>query len=272
LSASDARPAASPGRLFLLAFVGTHLPLLVLLVYTLTARDRLNGGLVLLIALAATLAGTGLVFWILRYLLSPALKAARVLAGDGRAADLGTLAEDAGAAVRERDEAREALAAQSRRDPLTGLLNRQAATERITAEAAAGAPLSVVLLDVVGFGALNDERGPAAGDAALRALGEYLEAMVPRDSLLAPAWAARWGGDEFLVALRADAAAADAFVSRLLLTLPAAPPAGGAPSVPLACRAGVATYEPGDTAGSLLRRAAASVQNPAPSPIALAAA
>lgn len=86
------------------------------------------------------------------------------------------------------------------RDALTGLANRRAANERLELEAArfarSGAPLSVLMLDLDRFKAVNDRWGHAAGDEVLRALAAALRAELRACDL-----GARFGGEEFLVLL-----------------------------------------------------------------------
>jgi diguanylate cyclase (GGDEF)-like protein len=57
-------------------------------------------------------------------------------------------------------------------------------------------PLSVTLLDVDKFKAVNDTHGHAAGDAVLRSVGEYLRREFRGNDVVG-----RWGGEEFLVGL-----------------------------------------------------------------------
>src|SRR5690625_361995 len=84
-------------------------------------------------------------------------------------------------------------------DPLTGLLNRCAATARLQRESAAtpgpGQRDVVFLIDIDHFKARNDGFGHAAGDAALAAVAHELRACCRADDIVA-----RWGGEEFLVA------------------------------------------------------------------------
>ena len=86
-------------------------------------------------------------------------------------------------------------------DPLTGLLNRRAFLEVMHTELAHakryGSPFSLLLLDVDHFKLVNDTHGHAAGDQVLSAVG----ALLQRE-LRAPDTAARWGGEEFVIALR----------------------------------------------------------------------
>jgi diguanylate cyclase (GGDEF)-like protein len=83
-------------------------------------------------------------------------------------------------------------------DPLTGLLNRRAFTERLRAEVARaaryGVPVSLLLLDLDGLKKINDRNGHHAGDAVLQSLARSLQAGSRGADL-----AARWGGDEFVV-------------------------------------------------------------------------
>jgi diguanylate cyclase (GGDEF)-like protein len=97
-------------------------------------------------------------------------------------------------AQRERANALEEAAL---RDPLTGLLNRRGcerALHALLAERVA-APLSVAMVDVDHFKAINDAHGHAAGDRVLVALGQLLrEHGRPHDVV------SRLGGEEFLLA------------------------------------------------------------------------
>lgn len=83
-------------------------------------------------------------------------------------------------------------------DPLTGLLNRRAAMERLEAEMQIAfrdcTPLSLALIDLDHFKSINDRFGHARGDDVLRhfaACGR--QHLRGRDTL------ARIGGEEFLV-------------------------------------------------------------------------
>jgi len=100
------------------------------------------------------------------------------------------------------------------RDALTGLPNRRALDEFLEREVARsrrhGRPLSVALLDVDRFKAVNDAHGHPCGDAVLRAVAERLAPLVRAEDLCA-----RYGGEEFaLVLVEADHAAAVAVAER----------------------------------------------------------
>lgn len=93
--------------------------------------------------------------------------------------------------------ARAELREQSVRDALTGLANRRAALEQIGAALEGRRPgqtVGVMLLDLDGFGQLNDMHGHRAGDAVLVGVAQLLRATLRAGERLF-----RLGGDEFVV-------------------------------------------------------------------------
>jgi len=85
-------------------------------------------------------------------------------------------------------------------DAVTGLYNRAELSSRLAAEVARarryGHPLSLLMVDIDGFKAINDRHGHAGGDRALCRLAEIL-----RQQLRTCDTPGRWGGDEFCVLL-----------------------------------------------------------------------
>jgi two-component system cell cycle response regulator len=85
-------------------------------------------------------------------------------------------------------------------DMLTGLLNRRAFLDAIERERARSDrhafPLSLLLLDIDHFKRVNDGRGHAAGDAVLRGVARILASVARKSDFVA-----RWGGEEFVLAL-----------------------------------------------------------------------
>ena len=89
-----------------------------------------------------------------------------------------------------------------RRDALTGLRTRSefvARMQRAEENADQSAPVSLVLIDIDLFKAINDQHGHAFGDRVLRELGQRIEAVAPVGSLTA-----RIGGEELAILLDAD--------------------------------------------------------------------
>lgn len=97
---------------------------------------------------------------------------------------------------------------QAREDVLTGTLNRRAFEEAAAAEWSRATrhdlPLSILVIDLDHFKALNDTHGHEAGDAWLKVFAELTGNLLRREDLLC-----RYGGEEFVVLLpqtRLDAA------------------------------------------------------------------
>ncbi|WP_067862703.1 sensor domain-containing diguanylate cyclase [Neptuniibacter marinus] len=85
-------------------------------------------------------------------------------------------------------------------DPLTGLLNRRALAERYerikSIHLRNGKPLSLLMIDIDHFKAINDRGGHALGDQVLLLIAELLrDNQRPSDCI------GRWGGEEFILLL-----------------------------------------------------------------------
>lgn len=83
-------------------------------------------------------------------------------------------------------------------DALTGLNNRRRADEyfeNCAMHVSPERPLYLFLLDLDDFKAINDTYGHLEGDKALRVMADMLRSVCAQEQ----AFAARWGGDEFLV-------------------------------------------------------------------------
>lgn len=101
----------------------------------------------------------------------------------------------------------------TRLDALTGVANRRGIDERLDEEwrraQRHGRPLSVILLDVDDLKGINDARGHAAGDDALRQVASGLAALLRATDHLG-----RSGGDEFVLVCPETDEAAVAAVAR----------------------------------------------------------
>ena len=89
----------------------------------------------------------------------------------------------------------------SRRDPLTGVPNRRHVDEYVQLQwsglQSSGGLLALLLIDVDHFKAYNDRYGHPAGDQCLRHVAQALQ----QDAAASVGCVARWGGEEFMVAL-----------------------------------------------------------------------
>ena len=129
---------------------------------------------------------------------------------------ISSLPVQAGGAVISATDVTAMFQAQQRRavdavtDPLTGLRNRRGLDEGLQARREE-LPLSLLFIDLDGFKPVNDSYGHTAGDELLRTVAERITSQV-RDRDVA----ARFGGDEFVIALpRTDAQAAAGVARRL---------------------------------------------------------
>lgn len=140
-------------------------------------------------------------------------------------------------------------------DPLTGLPNRAAWSERLDYEVNAwhqrGNSLSLAMLDLDHFKRINDGYGHLAGDKVLKIIANVLSKRLrPTDFI------ARFGGEEFVL-LMPDSTLADALaVGEVLREAIAACPFHfkGEP-VTITVSMGVAQFQPGERSDLALKRA-----------------
>jgi diguanylate cyclase len=107
-------------------------------------------------------------------------------------------------------------------DPLTGLLNRRAFMEAVTHQLVDHDPsathVTLVMVDLDDFKAVNDTRGHAAGDRVLLDVADLLRRLQPPAGI-----ACRAGGEEFLIAIFGEPISAQAAAWRLCASLAALP-------------------------------------------------
>ncbi|MGY0612094.1 sensor domain-containing diguanylate cyclase [Luteimonas sp. A501] len=145
------------------------------------------------------------------------------------------------------EQAHSRLRESSRRDGLTGLYNRSHfhdAFERLLVACNQDRrPLSLLMVDLDFFKAINDEHGHLVGDDVLRAAARRIgQALRPHEALLA-----RFGGEEFVIVLpgidlRAAVAVAEE-VRRAISSAPCESQQG--PNVRISGSVGVHTVVPG---------------------------
>ena len=146
-----------------------------------------------------------------------------------------------------------------RHDQLTGALNRRGLEETFDKEAARarryGKALSVALLDLDNFKAINDTYGHHTGDEALVHLaGVVRQNLRPQDTL------ARHGGEEFILLYPdTDLEQANVTLVRLQRELTRAFFLAGDKKVLITFSAGVTDWSPEETLDAVLKRADAAM-------------
>jgi diguanylate cyclase (GGDEF)-like protein len=199
-------PKSYIGNIMMIAFVGTHVPLLTLLVhFILTSSLSVSiASRALLIALAATLIGTGVTLWALHSLLVPirmVCEALRQYLNAGHLPQLpmehtdeaGILMADTQRTVEHLDEVIHNLA---NYDALTGLPNRTLFLDRLSEIQQQAQPqgksLAVLVMDVSSVKSVNDLFGRTAGDLLLKGIADRLHKHIRENNLLS-----RIGGNRF---------------------------------------------------------------------------
>jgi diguanylate cyclase (GGDEF)-like protein len=86
-------------------------------------------------------------------------------------------------------------------DPLTRVYNRRYLTQHLASELAFAerheTSLSIILLDIDHFKAVNDDHGHQAGDRVLETVAALAAAQIRTEDVIA-----RYGGEEFMIVLR----------------------------------------------------------------------
>lgn len=138
------------------------------------------------------------------------------------------------------------------RDALTGLWNRRRSDDHLAALLAAKdpGPLSVAILDLDHFKQINDTHSHAVGDSVLRRVGDILRAIVEPVG-----YAARHGGEEFLLVIDAEAGEAARICEQVRTAVTGQAWYDVAPGLRVTGSIGVTRLRPGDDAGSVLARA-----------------
>jgi diguanylate cyclase (GGDEF)-like protein/PAS domain S-box-containing protein len=167
----------------------------------------------------------------------------------GPAAHLVMIVED----ITERKELEAQLVHRSLHDPLTGLPNRLLFRDRLWHALERGrrenTPTCVLITDLDGFKAINDEHGHPVGDLVLVAFADRL-----RSVLRASDTAARLGGDEFsIVCENTDPADADVLAERLRASV-TQPLVLGGTTVSVGLSIGIGAVTSGDHPGDVHER------------------
>lgn len=204
-------PRRFSGRLMLVCFFGTHLPLIALIVGLAATVGFSESGvqIALGLTLAGTLVATALVLAIVHFALAP-IDATRQALADFHADrtisrlptdhtdEIGRLMTCTQATIEGLGRKLTELDGLAHRDPLTGIGNRRWLVREALARRAAmqAAPSSLVLLDLDHFKLVNDRHGHLTGDNVLAELAPVLTSELGQGAVLA-----RFGGEEFCIVL-----------------------------------------------------------------------
>jgi diguanylate cyclase (GGDEF)-like protein len=171
--------------------------------------------------------------------------------GAEQVAQLTTLATQAGARIGT-VRAFERTQLQASTDGLTGLINRRTLETKLRTLARQRTPYALVLADLDRFKKLNDTFGHEAGDRSLRVFAQAMRRVLRETDLVA-----RWGGEEFVIAMPETDAANAATVCERIRDLLARSHHGGHP--PFTASFGVSDSSMGETLQRLIQLADAAL-------------
>ncbi|MDF2177782.1 diguanylate cyclase [Aliiglaciecola sp. CAU 1673] len=149
----------------------------------------------------------------------------------------------------------EAFERQARQDPLTGLANRRAFDEVLQREFARAtrqkSSLCLLLLDLDHFKRINDQWSHNVGDKVLKRVAKTIQSACRETD-----FAARWGGEEFVILLPdTDLASAEILANRICHNLSQLDLSSLAQGLHLTTSIGLATIVGCDKADEILQRA-----------------
>lgn len=140
-------------------------------------------------------------------------------------------------------------------DPLTGLPNRAAWTERLDAEVSLWQryhnSLLLAVIDVDHFKRVNDDFGHLAGDKVLKIIGTQLSKKLRRTDFIA-----RFGGEEFVVLLpNTSMEEGEPLIQALRAAIEACPFHFKGERVTITCSAGLTAFQTGEGSKQAFERA-----------------
>lgn len=143
----------------------------------------------------------------------------------------------------------ETMRVRARTDDLTGILNRRGAEEALEGRPV-GVVWTVAIADCDDFKGINDSYGHLVGDEYLRAIAQRLRASLPEKDVLA-----RWGGDEFLLAVALPQETATRVFDRVHHHVTGTPIQTSAGPMQAKLTLGYAEWAPEESAEKVVRRA-----------------
>ncbi|HEY9770554.1 MAG TPA: EAL domain-containing protein [Coleofasciculaceae cyanobacterium] len=199
-------PKTYPGKIMLVAFIGTHIPLIVLIIYAAasSASSAKEIAFALSITLFATLISTAATLYALHHLLSPIILTSKVLRQylqlrkrtdlpTNFRDEVGTLMADTNLTLQQLDEIIKHL---TDYDSLTGLPNRELFQTHIQQAIleSANQQFALIVLDIDSLKDINSALGRVVGDLLLKKVAQRIISYTESGDILA-----RFGGDEFAI-------------------------------------------------------------------------
>jgi diguanylate cyclase (GGDEF)-like protein len=155
--------------------------------------------------------------------------------------------------------AKEGLEGLLRLDALTELPNRRAFFERTEEIFARGGALTLMMIDVDHFKAVNDSHGHDLGDRVLCSVAHSIQRIASEAPTDGVKFAARIGGEEFAVLVEGIAPeAANALANHIVAQIGRSPVQGEGRLISVTVSVGVAHRRGNDTPGMVLREADAA--------------
>ena len=198
-------PKTYPGKIMLVAFVGTHIPLIALIINAATSNySPREVTSTLLITLLATLISTAVTLYALHQLLYPIILTSQTLRQYLKSKrltnlptnfqdEVGTLMTDTNRTLQQLNKLIEHL---TDYDSLTGLPNRELFQTHIQQAILTSKNLqfALIVLDIDGLKNINSTLGRIVGDLLLRKVAQRITTYLEPGDILA-----RFGGDEFAI-------------------------------------------------------------------------
>jgi len=255
-------------KFMLVLFVGAYLPFIALVTYLLLFQPHgWAGALRVFIAVVLVIAvGTLITVLFLGGLLKPVRQTSDSLKkylSDRSLPSLptvyvdeaGQLMADAQYVISRLDNTLRELENISLTDHLTGMYNRRAGEHRLSEEIARAERENkrflLAFIDLNFLKQINDQHGHDAGDACLIHFASLLADCVRKGD-----WCARWGGDEFVLAVYQPDIESDLVFNRVLTELESKPcQVRQNLTLPLSVSIGVAIYQRGMSVETLVQQA-----------------
>ncbi|MCC0808862.1 EAL domain-containing protein [Methylobacterium sp. W2] len=146
-------------------------------------------------------------------------------------------------------EAQREISQLAYQDPLTGLANRRSLVEHMTQASESEQPVTLLLIDLDRFKAVNDTFGHGIGDRLLAGVAERLNEMVGEIGFVA-----RHGGDEMAVLTRVGAEASETLAEHIVAEIEK-PYTFDDLTVVIGCSIGVCGTEETSSPADLMQRA-----------------